>query len=322
MDPFARRLGSGDARTPGPDAGDPQRRQHARIRDRVQCGAVPAVLGSSQQATSAAAQPDHRAPGVRRGSGEARWTWHCWQTTSGTLAATASWTSTRTCSANGSSRSVLRSMLASPLPPSRNSSSANRTALTRRSSSPSTAPAAICPAIATTCVGAGTRCRSRPARRGSRREAVRTAARLGRAPPARSPGTGAIPKLIRQADEAVRICAEIERAHRGQRPENRPTASRHGSRPRPHGPSGPAVAARGPRDHSTLTHGVDRRRLTLRGETGRAAVRHQYLRSQPARGAVLLPPRSISDQYCGDTPAQRATSCRVSPRLRRRARSS
>lgn len=152
-DPFARRLGSGDARTPGPDAGDPQRRQHARIRDRVQCGAVPAVLGSSQQATSAAAQPDHRAPGVRRGSGEARWTWHCWRTTSGTLAAAASWTSTRTCSANGSSGSVLRSMLASPLPPSRNSSSANRTALTRRSCSPSTAPAAICPAIATTCVG-------------------------------------------------------------------------------------------------------------------------------------------------------------------------
>lgn len=35
--------------------------------------------------------------------------------------------------------------------------------------------------------GAGTRCRSRPARRGSRREAVRTAARLGRAPPAGRP---------------------------------------------------------------------------------------------------------------------------------------
>lgn len=40
-----------------------------------------------------------------------------------------------------------------PMPSSRNSSSANRTALTRRSSSLSTAPAAICPAIATTCMG-------------------------------------------------------------------------------------------------------------------------------------------------------------------------
>lgn len=41
--------------------------------------------------------------------------------------------------------------------------------------------------------GAGNRCRRRPARRGSRKETVRTAARSGRAPPARSPGTGAGP---------------------------------------------------------------------------------------------------------------------------------
>lgn len=45
------------------------RDQHTRIRDRVQYRAAPAVLGRSRQATSAAAQPDHRATGVRRDRG-------------------------------------------------------------------------------------------------------------------------------------------------------------------------------------------------------------------------------------------------------------
>lgn len=58
--------------------------------------------------------------------------------------------------------------------------------------------------------GAGTRCRSRPARRGSRREAVRTATRLGRAPPTAAKGQGAFPELILQADEVVRTRAGNE----------------------------------------------------------------------------------------------------------------
>lgn len=89
--------------------------------------------------------------------------------------------------------------------------------------------------------GAGNRCRRRPARRRSRKEPVRTAARSGRAPPARSPGAGAGP-YPSSSSRPTRL-PRSRRAHRGKRPESRPTASRHGSRPCLHGPSGPAVRA-------------------------------------------------------------------------------
>lgn len=41
------------------------------LRDRVQCGAAPAALGSFRHATSAAAQPDPHAPRIRRNRGSA-----------------------------------------------------------------------------------------------------------------------------------------------------------------------------------------------------------------------------------------------------------
>lgn len=110
------------------------------------------------------------------------------------------------------------------------------------------------------------------------------------------------------------------RAHCALRPDCRPTASRHRSRPRLHGPSGPAVRARGPCDHSTLTDDAPRRRLRLRGGNCSAVVRHQYLRNVLARGAVALrlpsgPARS-SRARRPLVPASRARapSARVPPR--------
>lgn len=174
----------------------------------IACSAGPLLLSSG--APSKRRALPHSRIIVHQGSAGigGRWTWRCGQTTSGTPAATASWTSTRTCSANGSSGSVPRSMLASP-------SALIAQRLFREPDSPDSkvqisvnCDSGDPPRHRNHMCGAGTRCRSRPARRGSRREAVRTAARLGRAPPARSPGTGAIPTLIREADEAVRICRD------------------------------------------------------------------------------------------------------------------
>lgn len=83
------------------------------------------------------------------------------------------------------------------------------TGATRVPCSPSPTPCGSCPRCDHLC-WAGNRCRSRPARRGHRRKAVGLAVRSGRAPPARSQGTGAIPEPILPADEVVRIRAEIE----------------------------------------------------------------------------------------------------------------
>ena len=106
-------------------------------------------------------------------------------------------------------------------PDRRSTSTSTARAATSRRCSPSTTPCSTSrPPVATTCVGQAVGAGAVAARGRGARAAGGAAARPGRAAPAgRSAARAPIPDLILQADEVVRVRAEIEEvlsAHTGQ----------------------------------------------------------------------------------------------------------
>jgi hypothetical protein len=156
-------------------------------------------------------------------------------------------------------------------------------------------------------------------------------------------GRGTIPDLILQADEVVRVRADIEdilSRHTGQ-----DTATLRADTDRDR-----VFTAHAALDYGLIDHVIEERPLpgaasvacasavgaagaTLDGVRGRlvatARARSPSVTSRaPATAAIIsldgsLTPRSISERYCGETPARRAVSTRISPRsLRSRRRHS
>ena len=200
--------------------------------------------------------------------------------------------------------------------------------------------------IATTCIGqaCSTAAILLAAGAPGRRSILPHARVLLHQPSARS--QGAIPDLILEADEVIRLRAEAERVlsapHRAAAGH---PAARHRPRPDLHPRGGGGVRAGRPA--GGLPHsGRGLTRLTRYAASrispggGAASVECWRRRSSEARwvtstsGSPRAPeiaastsedgslrPRSTSDRYCGEMPASAAASTRVSPRRRRRCRS-
>ncbi len=194
--------------------------------------------------------------------------------------------------------------------------------------------------VATTCVGQaiGVGAVLLAAGTASRRAVLPHARVVLHQPAAR--GQGPIPDLILQADEVVRMRADIEAIlsrHTGQsvqalradtdrdRVFTAQTALDYGLVDHILGPraaEGRGYAARASMTGPDLPVAVSpcRRKSPATCSVSPVSV----VSSAPARAAIIsldgsFRPRSISDKYCGDRPARPAVSARVSPRRRRRA---
>ena len=190
----------------------------------------------------------------------------------------------------------------------------------------------IQPAVATTCVGQAVAVGAVLLAAGApgKRAALPHARVVLHQPAAQ--GRGAIPDLILQADEVVRVRADIEEIlaeHTGQTVERLRADTDHdrvftAAEARAYGlvdvVMPPALRIRRRARSSVRAERAAVAGAVARSRSATAEVRSTRLvSSAPATAAIIslegsLRPRSISERYWGDTPARFAVSVRVSPR--------